>query len=116
MALPALTSRVPTGHSISAPQIEAPVRRFYVAFEAAAEGGGFVCRWASVSAQTPGGALRIARITHPDCSGFRIVGTPAALQPSAHPQRRASDLGRDNPGEVAHRGERRRITDRAMAF
>lgn len=104
---------VPTGHALSAPDIEAPVRKFYVAFAARTEDGGFVYRWASVSAQSPGGALRICRVSHPDCAGFQIIGSPASLPASAQPGRRAQDRGAGASGGYA--GERRRASDRALA-
>lgn len=110
-----LKTSVPTGHSLSAPHIEPPARRFYVAFVANAEGGGFVYRWASVSAQTPGGALRIARVSHPECAGFHIIGSPASLPPSAHMARSGGEIEAMGPALRAVPGPRRRASDFSMA-
>ncbi len=109
-----LKTSVPTGHALSAPDIEASARRFYVAFVAKAEGG-FVYRWASVSAQTPGGALRIARVSHPDCAGFHIVGSPASLPPSAHMARSGGEIALRGAGMGAVPEPRRRASDFSMA-
>jgi hypothetical protein len=84
--------RVPqsSGHTMHAPHIEPPARPFSVAFHAPA----YVnvlwftagTRWVRVLAETPEGALRIARSHHFRGSDFRLIDPPspeAAASPAA---------------------------------
>ncbi len=66
-----------SGHTRHAPHIEAAVRPFYVSFFSPAYPNvlhfqaGY--RWARILAQTPGGALRVARYHHGRGRQFRLL-------------------------------------------
>ncbi len=74
--------RVPqgSGHTLHAPHIEAAVRPFSVSFFSPAYlnvlhfQAGYP--WARILAQTPGGALRVARSHHSRGRHFRLLDLP----------------------------------------